>query len=165
LASNASAYGLMPLVDAQSGGDLLERITHLRRQIAQELGIVLPSVRIRDNLVLKPNEYRFKIKGAPIAGGELMTGHLLWIDPGSLFEPLQGIEARDPAFGLPALWVPRNQRERAEIASYTVVDPTAVLITHLTEILRAHAADILTRQDVQALLDHLKLSTPRQRVI
>ena len=149
-------YGLMSLVDATSGGDLLERITHLRRQIAQELGVVLPSVRIRDNLVLKPNEYRLKIKGAPVAGGELLSGHLLLMDSGSVVDPLAGVETKDPAFGLPALWVPKRERERAEMAGYTVVDPTAVLITHLTEILRTHAAEILTRQDVQALLDHLK---------
>jgi flagellar biosynthesis protein FlhA len=149
-------YGLMPLVDASGGGDLLERITGLRRQIAQELGLVLPSIRIRDNLALRPSEYRIKIKGAPIAGGDLMTGHLLLMDPGTVMDPLPGVETRDPAFGLPALWVPRRERERAELAGYTVVDPTAVLITHLTEVLRLHAADVLTRQDVQALLDHLK---------
>ena len=149
-------YGLMSLVDSASGGDLLDRITGLRRQIAQELGLVLPSVRIRDNLVLKPGEYRLKIKGAPVAGGELMTGHLMLMDPGTVLDTLPGVEAKDPAFGLPALWVPARERERAEMAGYTVVDPTAVLITHLTEVLRGHAADILTRQDVQALLDHVK---------
>ncbi len=149
-------YGLMSLVDAASGGDLLERITHLRRQIAQELGVVLPSVRIRDNLILKPNEYRLKIKGASVASGELLSGHLLLMDSGSVVDPLSGVETKDPAFGLPALWVPKRARARAEMAGYTVVDPTAVLITHLTEILRTHAGEILTRQDVQALLDHLK---------
>lgn len=149
-------YGLMPLVDTASGGDLLERVTGLRRQLAQELGIVLPPLRIRDNLALKPSEYRLKIKGAPIAGGELMVNHLLLMDPGSVLDPLSGVETKDPAFGLPALWVPKGQRDRAEIAGYTVVDPTAVLVTHLTEVLRSHAAEVLTRQDVQALLDHLK---------
>ncbi len=151
-------YGLMALVDTASGGDLLERITGLRRQLAQELGIVLPSVRIRDNLVLRPSEYRLKIKGAPVAGGELMTNHLLLMDPGTVADHLPGVETKDPAFGLPATWVPKKERERAEMAGYTVVDPTAVLITHLTEVLRAHAAEVLTRQDVQALLDHLKES-------
>ncbi len=149
-------YGLMALVDSAGGGDLLDRITGLRRQLAQELGIVLPSVRIRDNLVLTPSEYRLKIKGAPVAGGELMTNHLMLMDSGGVMDPLPGVETRDPAFGLPAVWVPRNQRERAELAGYTVIDPTAVLITHMTEVLRAHAAEILTRQDVQALMDHLK---------
>jgi flagellar biosynthesis protein FlhA len=115
-------------------------------------------LRIRDNLALKPGQYRLKIKGAPVAGGDLMTNHLLLMDPGHVVDRLSGVETTDPAFGLPALWVPKTQRERAEIAGYTVVDPTAVLITHLTEVLRAHAADILTRQDVQALLDHLKES-------
>ena len=153
-------YGLIPLVDVDSGGTLLERISGIRRQTALELGIVVPTIRIRDNLQLNPNEYVVKIRGMEVARGELMVDQFLAMDPGTVTDEVGGIATTEPAFGLPALWVNAATREHAEAVGYTVVDPPTVLSTHLTELIRNHAADILGRQDVQRLLDNLKQTQP-----
>lgn len=149
-------YGLIPLVDADQGGDLLERVTMIRRQIALEMGLVIPPVRIRDNLQLAPGAYSIKIKGVEVGQGELMLNHYLCMDSGGVVEPVPGIETREPAFGLSALWVPAARRQEAEVAGYTVVDPPSVLATHLTEIIRRHAHELVGRQEVKLLLDGLK---------
>ena len=149
-------YGLIPLVDAEQDGDLLERVTLIRRQMAMELGLVIPPVRIRDNLQLAPGAYSIKIKGVEVGQGELMLNHYLCMDSGAVAEPVQGIETREPAFGLPALWVSAARRQEAEVAGYTVVDPPSVLATHLTEVIRRHAHELVGRQEVKLLLDGLK---------
>lgn len=149
-------YGLIPLVDAKQGGDLLERVTMIRRQMALEMGLVIPPVRIRDNLQLAPGAYAIKVKGVIVAEGELMPNHYLCMDSGGVVEPIAGIETKEPAFGLPALWVPASSRQEAEIAGYTVVDPPSVLATHLTEIIRRYAHELVGRQEVKLLLDGLR---------
>ncbi|HLG72176.1 MAG TPA: flagellar biosynthesis protein FlhA [Chloroflexota bacterium] len=149
-------YGLIPLVDVQEGGNLLNRITLIRRQTALELGIVVPTIRIRDNLQLPPNTYVIRLRGAEIARGELIMNYYLAMSAGVATERIEGIPTKDPAFGLPALWITAAQKERAEILGYTVVDAASVLTTHLTEVIKSHAPDILSRQDVQTLLDHVK---------
>jgi flagellar biosynthesis protein FlhA len=149
-------YGLIPLVDVNQGGDLLDRITMLRRQCATEIGIVVPPIRIRDNIQLKPNQYTVKIKGVEIGHGELMSGCFLAMDPGGTSQKIHGIPTVEPAFGLPAMWITSSQREAADIAGYTVVELPAVIATHLTELIRKHAGDLLTRQDVKALIDNVK---------
>jgi flagellar biosynthesis protein FlhA len=149
-------YGLIPLVDSTQGGDLLDRITLIRRQLAQELGIIIPPIRIRDNIQLKPNEYRIKIRTFMVGKGELMSGAYLAMDPGTVTKKIRGIETTEPAFGLPALWITESQKESAELAGYTVVELPAVLATHLTEIIKRHAHDLLTRQDVKNLIENLK---------
>lgn len=146
-------YSLIPLVDEGQGGDLLDRISMIRRQCAIELGILVPVIRIRDNLQLSPDEYVVKIKGIQVGRGELMINHFLAMDAGGVAEEVSGIPTVEPAFGLRALWVDAATRERAEYAGYTVVDPPAVLATHLTEIIRTHAHELLGRQEVKALLD------------
>ena len=149
-------YALIPLVDVNQGGDLLERITLLRRQCASELGIIVPPIRIRDNILLKPAQYVVRIKGVEIGHGELMTGCYLAMDPGGVTRKVAGISTKEPAFGLPALWITETQKEAAELAGYTVVELPAVLATHLTEVIRGHAHEILTRQDVRGLVDNVK---------
>ncbi len=149
-------YGLIPLVDVKQGGDLLDRITMIRRQLATDLGIIIPPIRIRDNIQLKPNEYRIKIRTLLVGSGELMSGAYLAMDPGSATKKIRGIETLEPAFNLPALWITESQKEDAELAGYTVVELPAVLATHLTEIIKRHADEILTRQDVRSLLDTIK---------
>lgn len=149
-------YSLIPLVDTGQGGDLLERIVMIRRQCALELGLVVPTIRIRDNIQIKPNAYIIKLKGVEIAKGELMLDHYLAMNSGTVFEEIQGIETTEPAFGLPALWITEDQREQAELNGYTVVDAVSVLATHLTEVIKAHADEILGRQETQNLLDNLK---------
>jgi flagellar biosynthesis protein FlhA len=151
-------YGLISLVDVNQGGDLLERITMLRRQCATEIGIIVPPIRIRDNIQLKANQYVVKIKGIEVGQGELMTGCFLAMDPGGTSQRIQGIPTVEPAFGLPAIWITQSQKESADIAGYTVVELPAVIATHLTEIIRTHAGDILTRQDVKSLIDNVKAS-------
>ena len=146
-------YSLIPLVDESQGGDLLDRISMIRRQCAIELGILVPVIRIRDNLQLNPDEYVVKIKGIQVGRGELMVNHYLAMDAGGVTEEVSGIPTTEPAFGLKALWVDSAARERAEYAGYTVVDPPAVLATHLTEIIRTHAHELLGRQEVKTLLD------------
>jgi len=151
-------YGLIPLVDAKQGGDLLDRITMIRRQLATELGIIIPPIRIRDNIQLKPNEYRIKIRTIAVGKGELMSGAYLAMDPGTATKKIRGIQTVEPAFGLPALWITESQKEDAEMSGYTVVELPAVLATHLTEIVKSHAHEILSRQDVRTLLDNIKES-------
>lgn len=153
-------YGLIPMVDANQGGDLLERIAGIRKQLATELGVIVPAIRIRDNVRLKPNEYQIKIKGIRVAGSELMLDHLLAINPGFVEEKLDGFDTKDPAFGLSATWIIPAIREVAEAKNYTVVEPSAVLATHLTEVVRDSAAETLTRQDVQHLTETLKEDYP-----
>jgi len=153
-------YGLIPLVDQEQGGNLLNRITLIRRQLALDIGIVLPTIRVRDNLQLRPNQYLIKLRGVEVARGELMVSHYLAMNPGTAEEGLEGIPTTEPAFGLPALWVTPAQRESAEILGYTVVDPASVLTTHLTEVIKANAPSILTRQDVQTLVNTLRRDYP-----
>jgi flagellar biosynthesis protein FlhA len=153
-------YGIIPLVDVNQGGDLLERITMLRRQMASELGIVVPPIRIRDNIQLDSGNYIVKIKSVQVADGNLMMGSYLAMDPGNVSQKIVGIETVEPAFGLPALWITESQKEAAEIAGYTVVELPAVLATHLTELIKKHADEILTRQDVKSLLDNVKQHSP-----
>ncbi len=153
-------YGLVPLVDADQGGVLLNRISLVRRQLATELGIVLPMIRVRDNLQLDPNTYVIKIRGVEMARGMVLPGHYLAMSSGSTSFELEGIPAKEPVFGLPALWISANQRERAEIAGYTVVDASAVVTTHLTEVIRANAHLILSKQEVANLVNHVKQEYP-----
>lgn len=149
-------YGLIPLVEEGASTGLLSRITMIRRQTALELGFVLPKIRVRDNLQLPPNVYAFKLRGEEIARGSLMLGHYLALASGPPAEDLPGIPTTEPAFGLPALWIDTGHKERAETLGYTVVDPASVVATHLTEAVKTHAPEILTRQDVRDLLDNLK---------
>ena len=153
-------YSLIPMVDTRQGGDLLDRIVMIRRQCAIELGLVVPTIRIRDNIQLKPNAYVIKLKGIEIARGELILDHLLAMNPSGLAGEIPGIATTEPAFGLPAIWIADSLRERAEIEGYTVVDPVSVLATHLTEIIKVHASEIMGRQDVQALIDSVKAHHP-----
>ncbi|WP_342555476.1 flagellar biosynthesis protein FlhA [Paenibacillus sp. FSL R7-0652] len=149
-------YGLIPLADNQQGGDLLDRIIMIRRQCALELGLVVPVIRIRDNIQLRPNEYVIKIKGNAVGGGELLLNHYLAMSPGYDEESVTGIETTEPAFGLPALWIDEVTKDRAELAGYTVVDPPSVVATHLTELIKKHAHELLGRQETKALVDNLR---------
>ncbi len=153
-------YGLIPLADTQQGGDLLDRIILIRRQCALELGIVVPVIRIRDNIQLKPNEYVIKIKGNSVARGELLLNHYLAMSPGFDDESISGIETMEPAFGLPALWIDDATKERAEMSGYTVVDPPSVVATHLTEIIKRHAHELIGRQETKALVENVRESYP-----
>lgn len=153
-------YGLIPLAEESQGGNLLERVTMVRRQIAVEMGLVLPHIRIRDNIQLRPSGYAIKIRGVEVAHGEVMLGYYLAMNPGIVVEPVTGIETVEPAFGFPALWVPEAERERAEMAGYTVVDPTSVIVTHLTEVIRKHAPEILGRQATAELVENVKKTEP-----
>lgn len=153
-------YRLIPLVDAAQGGDLLERITMIRRQTAIKLGIVLPPIRVRDNLQLKPKEYRINLRGIEISRGEIQIDHYMAMNSGMAFEEIEGIPTTEPVFGLPAVWITEDQKERAELAGYTIFDASSVVATHLTEVIKAHAPEILTRQDVQGLLDNIKQEAP-----
>lgn len=149
-------YGLVPLIDTSQGGDLLERISAVRRQLAVELGLVMPPVRIRDNMQLSPGEYRVKIRGNAVAKGSVEPGQLLAMDSGLVGEKIPGIPTKEPAFGLDAMWIEPQQRSRAETLNYTVVDPTSVLATHITELVKAYADELLTREEVNNLLEGLK---------
>ncbi|MEN6521613.1 MAG: flagellar biosynthesis protein FlhA [Armatimonadota bacterium] len=153
-------YGLIPLADPKQGGDLLERITAVRRHAAMELGLIVPAIRVRDNLQLRPNVYSVKLRGLEIASGEVYPGQQLAMNPGAATGMLSGKETTEPAFGLPAIWISDIQKSEAEMSGYTVVDPLTVLVTHLTELIRKYASEILTRQDTQALLDNLKAQSP-----
>ncbi|SDY83753.1 flagellar biosynthesis protein FlhA [Proteiniborus ethanoligenes] len=153
-------YGIIPLADINQGGDLLDRIVMIRRQIAIELGMVVPMVRLRDNIQLNPNEYVIKIKGVEIAKGEVLFDHFLAMDPGTAQGDIIGIDTIEPAFGLPAKWVTDHEREKAEILGYTVVDPPSIIATHLTEIIKRNASELLSRQDVKALVDNVKEEHP-----
>jgi flagellar biosynthesis protein FlhA len=154
-------YGLISLVDAQQGGELLQRIKTLRRQLAMEMGFIIPAVHIRDNLQLKPNRYAFYLKGVEIAGGELMMGHYLAITNDEKDVKIAGVKTREPAFGLPALWVPEAQKEDAQAKGYVIVDPATVITTHLTEVIKGQADELLGRQEVQSLVDNLATHYPR----
>lgn len=149
-------YSLIPLVDTGQGGDLLERIVMIRRQCALEMGLVVPTIRIRDNIQIKPNAYSVKLKGIEIAKGELLLDHYLAMNSGTVFEEITGIDTVEPAFGLPALWIPESEREQAELNGYTVVDAVSVLATHITEVIKSHASEILGRQETQNLIDSIK---------
>ncbi|MFX3674089.1 MAG: flagellar biosynthesis protein FlhA [Paenisporosarcina sp.] len=152
-------YGLIPLVDTAQGGDLLDRVVMIRRQLALELGIVIPVVRIRDNIQLQPNEYRIKIKGNEMARGELLLDHYLAMSPGD-DDTIEGIDTIEPSFGLPAKWITDQVKEDAEMLGYTVVDPPSVVSTHMTEIIRANAHELLGRQETKQLIDHVRESYP-----
>ncbi len=149
-------YGLIPLVDANQGGDLLDRVVMIRRQIAIELGVIVPIIRLRDDIKLNPNEYKIMIKGVEIAKGDIMFDHYMAMNPGYVEEEIDGIETVEPYLGLPALWITEMQRERAEALGYTVVDAPAIIATHLTEIIRSHLHELLSRQDVQTLINNVK---------
>ncbi|MEG2173423.1 MAG: flagellar biosynthesis protein FlhA [Desulfovibrionaceae bacterium] len=154
-------YGLIPLVDEEQSGNLLSRIRSIRRQFALDMGVVIPSLHLRDNLQLKPGQYALLIKGNQVASAEILVDHFLAMDPGGVHSPVSGIETREPAFNLPALWIPDSQREEAMLAGYTVVDPATVIATHLTEVFRRHLSDFLDRQAVQGLLDTLGTHSPK----
>jgi len=153
-------YGIIPMVDANLGGDLLERVVMIRRQCALDLGIIVPSIRLRDNVQLNSNEYVLKIKGVEIARGEVMADHFLAINAAGTKETISGIETVDPAFGLPALWITKNMREKAELLGYTTIDPPSVIATHLTELIKRHAYELMNRQQVQTLIENLKGQQP-----
>jgi flagellar biosynthesis protein FlhA len=154
-------YGLIPLVDEEQNGDLLTRIRSIRRQFASDLGMIIPPLRIRDNLQLHPGEYRILIKGNEVTQAEMMMGYFMALNPGEVKKTIDGIPAKEPVFGLPALWVPEKKKEEAQFSGYTVVDISTIMATHLTEVLKAHADELLGRQDVQKLLDRLAQSSPK----
>ena len=151
-------YGLIPLVAADQGGDLLERVVMIRRNIALELGVIIPQIRLMDNIKLSPNQYAIFIKGVEVAGGEIMFDHYMAMNSGYVEEEIDGIETVEPFAGLPAMWISESQRERAEALGYTVVDPPAIIATHLTEVVRQHLHELLSRQDVQKLINNVKES-------
>jgi flagellar biosynthesis protein FlhA len=153
-------YGLIPLVDDERGGNLLNRITIMRRQTAVEMGIVVPMIRIRDNLSLGANQYVVRLRGIEIGGGTLYVNQFLAMDSGLATGDVEGEATVEPAFGLPAKWIASPQKQQAELMGYTVVDPASVLITHLSELIRRHAPELLSRQDTQSLLDNLKQEYP-----
>ncbi len=154
-------YGLIALVDKEQGGEFLDKVRSIRRQFAVELGVVIPPIHIRDNLQLKSSEYRILLKGVGIAGSDLMVNHYLAMDPGDATRKIEGIETYEPSFNLPAVWVPKTQKEDAKLAGYTVVDNVTVMATHLTEVLRKHAWELLGRQEAQNLLNNLSKSYPK----
>lgn len=153
-------YGLIPLADVEQGGDLLDRIVMIRRQIAMELGLVVPIVRLRDNIQLNPNEYIIKIKGVKVAEGEVYFDHYLAMDPGIGEGEIEGIDTVEPAFGLPAKWITEKEREKAEILGYTVVDPPSVIATHLTEVIKERAYELIGRQEVKTLIENVREEYP-----
>ncbi|MCM1025678.1 MAG: flagellar biosynthesis protein FlhA [Roseburia sp.] len=153
-------YGIIPLADVNQGGDLLDRVVMIRRQIALELGTVVPIIRLRDNIQLNPNQYIIKIKGIQVSEGEILFDHYMAMNPGYVEEEITGIPTYEPSFHLPAIWITEGQRERAESLGYTVVDPPSIIATHLTEIIRQHISELLTRQDVQNLVNNMKESNP-----
>ena len=151
-------YGIIPLADVNQGGDLLDRVVMIRRQIALELGTVVPIIRLRDNIQLNPNQYIIKIKGIQVTEGEILFDHYMAMNPGYVEEEITGIPTFEPSFHLPAIWITEAQRERAESMGYTVVDPPSIIATHLTEIIKAHLDELMTRQDVQNLINNVKES-------
>ncbi|MBR6909820.1 MAG: flagellar biosynthesis protein FlhA [Lachnospiraceae bacterium] len=153
-------YGIIPLADLNQGGDLLDRVVMIRRQIALELGTIVPIIRLRDNIQLNPNQYIIKIKGIQVSEGEILFDHYMAMNPGYVEEEITGIPTFEPSFHLPATWITEGQRERAESLGYTVVDPPSIIATHLTEIIREHIDELLTRQDVQNLLNNIKETNP-----
>ncbi|MBR4984060.1 MAG: flagellar biosynthesis protein FlhA [Lachnospiraceae bacterium] len=153
-------YGIIPLADVNQGGDLLDRVVMIRRQVALELGMVVPIIRLRDNIQLNPNQYIIKIKGIQVSEGEILFDHYMAMNPGFVEEEIAGIPTFEPSFHLPAIWITEGQRERAESLGYTVVDPPSIIATHLTEVIRQHVAELLSRQDVQNLVNNLKDTNP-----
>ena len=153
-------YGIIPLADINQGGDLLDRVVMIRRQLALELGMIVPIIRLRDNIQLAPNQYQIKIKGVEVASGELMLENYMAMNPGLVEEELDGIKTTEPAFGLPAIWITESQRDKAEMLGYTVVDSPSIIATHLTEIIKKHAHELIGRQEVQTLIDNTKQSYP-----
>jgi flagellar biosynthesis protein FlhA len=153
-------YGIIPLADVNQGGDLLDRVVMIRRQLALEMGMIVPIIRLRDNIQLSPNQYVIKIKGVEVSSGELMMDHFMAMNPGTVEDEIEGIPTTEPAFGLPAIWISEAQRDRAEMLGYTVVDPPSIIATHLTEIIKRYAHELLGRQDVQTLLDNVKTTYP-----
>ncbi len=153
-------YGIIPLADVNQGGDLLDRVVMIRRQIALELGTVVPIIRLRDNIQLNPNQYIIKIKGIQVSEGEILFDHYMAMNPGNVEEEITGIPTFEPSYHLPATWITESQRERAESMGYTVVDPPSIIATHLTEVIRRHISELLTRQDTQNLINNLKESNP-----
>ncbi|SKB90470.1 flagellar biosynthesis protein FlhA [Lachnospiraceae bacterium] len=154
-------YGIIPLADVNQGGDLLDRVVMIRRQVALELGTIVPIIRLRDNIQLNPNQYIIKIKGIQVAEGEILFDHYMAMNPGYVEEEITGIPTFEPSFHLPAIWITESQRERAESLGYTVVDPPSIIATHLTEVIRNHISELLTRQDTQNLINNLKESNPQ----
>ncbi len=154
-------YGLIPLVDEDQDGELLERIRSIRRQFALEMGFIVPPMHVRDNLQLKPGEYSLLIKGIEVARFELMLGHLLAMDPGDVKKHIDGLETKEPAFNLPALWIPDKKKDEAQYAGYTVVDLATVVATHITELVRTYADELLSRQDVQKLIETVSMNNPK----
>ncbi len=154
-------YGLVNIVDAEQNGDLLERISHIRKQFAVDWGVIIPSIRIKDNLELKPGGYSLKIKGIEVAAGDLMSDHLLAMDPGTVIEPIEGIETVEPVFGLPAVWIGEDLRDEAQYNGYTVVDLSTVIATHITEILKANLHELFGRQELVRVLDNFKEDYPK----
>jgi flagellar biosynthesis protein FlhA len=153
-------YGIIPLAEPSQGGDLLDRVVMIRRQCATEMGLIVPVIRMRDDIRFANNEYSIKIKGNEVARGEIVLDHYLAMNPGTVDEEIIGIDTIEPAFGLPAKWISSREREKAELYGYTIVDPPSVIATHLTEIVRTHAHELLGRQQVQALVDNLKQAQP-----
>jgi flagellar biosynthesis protein FlhA len=149
-------YGLIPLADVNQGGDLLDRVVLIRRQIALELGCVVPTIRLRDDIQLNPNQYVIKIKGVRVSEGEILFDHYMAMNPGYVEQEITGIPTFEPSFHLPAIWITEGQRERAESYGYTVVDPPSIIATHLTSVVRKHIAELLSRQDVQNLINNIK---------
>ena len=149
-------YGIIPRADVNQGGDLLDRVVMIRRQIALELGCVVPMIRLRDNIQLNPNQYVIKIKGVPVSEGEILFDHYMAMNPGYVEEEITGIPTFEPSFHLPAIWITESQRERAESLGYTVVDPPSIIATHLTEVIRNNLNELLTRQDVQNLINNIQ---------
>lgn len=153
-------YGVIPLADVNQGGDLLDRVVMIRRQLALDLGMIVPVIRLRDNIALSPNQYIIKIKGVELAEGELMLDHYLAMSPGVVEEEIKGINTTEPAFGLPAVWINETQRDRAEMLGYTVVDPPSIIATHLTEVIKRYAHELTGRQEVQTIIDKVKENYP-----
>jgi flagellar biosynthesis protein FlhA len=153
-------YGLVALADKRKGGDLLERVTGVRRNFAQEMGLIIPPIRLRDNLQLGANDYRFLLKGHPVAQGQIMPGHWLAMNATNSKAVLKGIATTEPVFNLPATWITEVERKSAEVSGYTVVDAASVLVTHLSETIKRNCHEVLSRQDVQLLLDNLKQTHP-----
>ena len=154
-------YGLVNFVDSEQNGDLLERITHIRKQFALDWGVIIPSVRIKDNLELKPGGYSLKIKGIDVAKGELLSDHFLAMDPGTVIEKIEGVETIEPVFGLPAVWITDDQRDEAQYNGYTVVDLSTVIATHLTEVLKSNLHELFGRQELVTILDNFKEQYPK----
>ena len=149
-------YGIIPLADPNQGGDLFDRLVMIRRQIALELGVIVPMIRLRDNIQLEPNQYIIKIKGIEVSQGNIVFNHYLAMNPGTAEGDIEGVDTTEPAFGLPAKWINESEREKAEILGYTVVDPSSIISTHLTEIIKKHSYELLGRQEVKTLIDNVK---------